>query len=171
MGEKKTDYVGELKGLIGKHLIYTYENGWQYEIYVRNDHCFDYRIHGGIVKGRYVTEQEAKMVELAEDVYKISWDEPTGTIVSLAINFQRRRLHGAVFFPKWVEDNPQKTVCYQNQNLDKMRAYRDAGPTYPKFIVDEFADITFVEECGPDRDDVINCPPDELPVGYTAREN
>ncbi|MBN2444563.1 MAG: phenolic acid decarboxylase, partial [Spirochaetales bacterium] len=39
------------------------------------------------------------------------------------------------------------------------------------YIVDEFADITFIEDCGPDRDDVINCPPNELPEGYTTRKN
>jgi phenolic acid decarboxylase len=158
MSEQGGKNNNTLKGLIGKHLIYAYENGWQYEIYVRNGRSFDYRIHSGIVKGRYVTEQEAKIVEIADDVYKISWDEPTGTIVSLSINFQRRRLHGAVFFPRWVHENPEKTVCYQNQHLETMIAYRDAGPTYPKYIVDEFADITFIEACGPDRDDVINCP-------------
>ncbi len=159
-----------LSRIIGKHLIYTYDNGWQYEIYVKNEATIDYRIHSGIVGGRWVTDQVAQIVEIGDDVYKISWDEPTGTIVSLAINLRRRQLHGAVFFPKWIELNPQKTVCYQNEHLDQMRAYRDAGPTYPKMIVDEFATITFMEDCGPNRDDVINCPPQKLPEGYAIRK-
>lgn len=171
MSIKDSNKLDSLKGFVGKHLIYTYDNGWQYEIYVKNDHTLDYRIHSGLVGGRWVTDQDAKIVELAEDVYKISWDEPTGTNVSLAINFQRRKLHGTAVFPKWIEDDPQKTVCYQNQNLEKMREYRDAGPTYPKFILDEFAQITFIEDCGPDRNDVINCPPSELPEGYAKRKN
>ncbi len=171
MSIKDSNKLNSLKGLVGKHLIYTYDNGWQYEIYVKNDHTLDYRIHSGIVGGRWVTDQDAKIVELAENVYKISWDEPTGTNVSLAINFQRRKLHGTAVFPKWIEDDPQKTVCYQNQNLEKMRKYRDAGPTYPKFILDEFAQITFIEDCGPDRNDIINCPPSELPEGYAKRKN
>lgn len=160
-----------LGGFIGKHLIYTYENGWQYEIYVRNDRMLDYRIHSGIVGGRWVTEQRASIVNIADDVYKISWDEPTGTVVSLTINLRRRRLHGAAFFPRWVEEDPGKTVCYQNRHLGEMREYRDAGPTYPKMVLDEFADITFVEDCGPGRSDVINCPPGELPLGYATRTN
>ena len=41
--------VKDLAGLIGKHLIYTYDNGWQYEIYVKNATTFSYRIHSGIV--------------------------------------------------------------------------------------------------------------------------
>ena len=42
-----------LQGLVGKHLVYTYDNGWNYEIYVKNDHTMDYRIHSGIVGNRW----------------------------------------------------------------------------------------------------------------------
>ncbi|MGL6014544.1 MAG: phenolic acid decarboxylase [Selenomonadaceae bacterium] len=161
----------ELKNLIGKHFIYTYDNGWQYEVYVKNEKTFDYRIHSGIVGGRWVTDQEAHIVVLADDVYKISWDEPTGTCVSLAFNLVTRKIHGTIFFPAWVAADPQKTVCYQNEHLDLMNQYRDQGPTYPKMVVDEFATITFMEECGADKADVICCAPSELPEGYTARKN
>jgi phenolic acid decarboxylase len=160
-----------LEKLIGKHLIYTYANGWQYEIYVKNAQSFSYRIHSGIVGGRWVTDQEAHILAVGEDVYKISWDEPTGTTVSLAVNLSHRRLYGTIFFPRWVADNPQKTICYQNQHLDLMRRYRDEGPTYPKLVIDESAQITFIEDCGPDRSDVIDRPPSELPAGYTQRSN
>ena len=40
----------DLSGFVGKHLVYTYDNGWNYEIYVKNDTTLDYRIHSGIVK-------------------------------------------------------------------------------------------------------------------------
>lgn len=161
----------DLTGLIGKHLIYTYANGWQYEIYVKNATHFSYRIHSGIVGGRWVTDQEAHMLDIGDNVYKISWDEPTGTTVSIAINLTRRKLYGTIFFPKWIEDDPKKTICYQNQHLDRMRSYRDAGPTYPKLVIDEAAQITFLEDCGPDRSDVIDRPSYELPPGYTDRRN
>ena len=161
----------DLEGLIGKHLIYTYDNGWQYEIYVKNATTFSYRIHSGIVGGRWVTDQEAHIVNVGDDVYKISWDEPTGTTVSLALNLSRRRIYGTIFFPRWVEEDPKKTICYQNEHLDLMRRYRDAGPTYPKLVIDEAAKVTFIEDCGPDRNDVIDCPPSKLPAGYTKRKN
>ena len=163
--------VSQLDGLVGKHLIYTYDNGWQYEIYVKNTRSFSYRIHSGIVGGRWVTDQEAHIVNVGDGVFKISWDEPTGTTVSLAVNLPRRRIYGTIFFPRWIADAPTKTICYQNQHLDRMRQYRDAGPTYPKLVIDEAAKITFVENCGPDRDDVIDRPPTELPAGYTTRAN
>jgi phenolic acid decarboxylase len=160
-----------LEKLVGKHLIYTYDNGWQYEIYVKSAQRFSYRIHSGIVGGRWVTDQEAHILSVGDDVYKISWDEPTGTTVSLAVNLTRRQIYGTIFFPRWVADNPQKTICYQNQHLDLMRKYRDEGPTYPKLVIDEAATITFIEDCGPDRDDVIDRPPSELPPGYTQRSH
>jgi phenolic acid decarboxylase len=52
-----------------------------------------------------------------------------------------------------------------------MRQYRDAGPTYPILVVDEFAEITFVEDCGRDDESVIACAPEDLPPGYAARRN
>lgn len=156
----------DLSGIVGKHLVYTYDNGWKYEIYVKGTDVFDYRIHSGIVGGRWVTDQQAYIRNVGDDVYKISWDEPTGTTVSLTINLRRRQLHGVIFFPRWVFNDPKKTVCYQNEHLDQMRAYRDLGPTYPKEVIDEFAAITFVEDCGPGRSDVIACAPDQLPAGF-----
>jgi phenolic acid decarboxylase len=45
-------------------------------------------------------------VRLADGVYKVSWDEPTGTTVSVAVNLPERLLHGVIFFPKWIEEDP-----------------------------------------------------------------
>jgi phenolic acid decarboxylase len=161
----------ELIGFIGKHVIYTYENGWQYEIYIKNATRVDYRIHSGIVGGRWVRDQKAHIVRLASGIYKVSWDEPTGTCVSLAFMLESRITHGTAFFPNWIAQEPEKTVCYQNEHLEQMHAYRDAGPTHPKFILDEFSAITFMEDCGADNESVIACAPSELPAGYANRRN
>lgn len=161
----------QLGELLGKHFIYTYESGWQYEIYIKNSTTFSYRIHSGMVAGRWVTDQGVHMLEIGDHVYKLFWDEPTGTNVCVTINLIRRQIHGAIIFPRWVAESPEKTVCYQNQHLEELRAYRDTGPTYPKLIVDKMATITFMEDCGCDRDDVIDCPPSALPAGYTTRVN
>ena len=64
-------------------MIYTYENGWEYEIYIKNENTIDYRIHSGMVAGRWVRDQKVDIVKLTEGVYKVSWTEPTGTDVSL----------------------------------------------------------------------------------------
>lgn len=44
-----------------------------------------------------------------------------------------------------------------------MNSYRDAGPAYPTEVIDEFATITFVRDCGANDDSVIACAASELP--------
>lgn len=161
----------ELTAFVGRHFIYTYDNGWQYELYVKNARTIDYRIHSGMVGGRWVRDQVAHIVRLGQDVYKISWDEPTGTTVSVAFNLAERKLHGVIFFPQWIAQDAKKTVCFQNDHIDRMLACRDAGPTYPKLVIDEFATITFTEQRAANDESVIACPPADLPHGYAARRN
>lgn len=155
-----------LSELVGKHLVYTYDNGWNYEIYVKNSTTMDYRIHSGIVGNRWVKDQQVYIVQVAKGVFKISWTEPTGTDVSLIINLEDKIFHGTIFFPRWVINNPEKTVCFQNDHIAQMQAYRDAGPAYPTEVIDEFATITFIRDCGENREDIINCPASELPADF-----
>jgi len=103
---------------------------------------------------------------VASDVYKISWTEPTGTDVSLIVNLGDNVFHGTIFFPRWVINNPEKTVCFQNDHIPLMNAYRDTGPAYPTEVIDEFATITFVRDCGADNDTVIACAASELPANF-----
>ncbi|MES1942192.1 phenolic acid decarboxylase [Salinisphaera sp. T5B8] len=167
----ESTHADELAGFLGRHFIYTYDNGWQYEMYLKNARTIDYRIHSGMVGGRWVRDQAAHIARLSDDICKVSWDEPTGTAVSVTANFAERRLHGVIFFPRWVADAPHKTVCYQNDHLDRMRALRDAGPTYPKLVIDEFARLTFIETRAVDDESVIAEAPDQLPAGYADRRN
>lgn len=156
----------DLSGLVGKHLIYTYDNGWNYELYVKNDTTMDYRIASGIVANRWVRDQQIYLVRVATEVYKISWTEPTGTDVSLIINLGDRVFHGTIFFPRWIIENPGKTVCFQNDHLPLMAKYREQGPVYPTEVIDEFATITGIEECGINNETVITCAANALPADY-----
>ncbi|PIT36477.1 MULTISPECIES: phenolic acid decarboxylase [Snodgrassella] len=156
----------DLSNILGKHLVYTYDNGWNYEIYVKNATTIDYRIHSGIVGNRWVKSQKVYLVRLAENVYKISWTEPTGTDVSLSVNLADKIFHGTIFFPRWVINNPEKTVCFQNEHIPQMEAYREAGPAYPTEVIDEFATITFIRDCGENDESIINCPASELPADF-----
>ncbi|MEV6824930.1 phenolic acid decarboxylase [Amycolatopsis sp. NPDC051102] len=155
--------------LPGKHLIYTYDSGWQYELYVKNATTIDYRIHSGPVGGRWVKDQAVHTDRLGPGVHTLSWTEPTGTSVALVVDLAHRRLHGVIFFPRWVWEDPAKTVCFQNDHLDRMTALRDTGPAYPVEVVDESARITFVDQCDTDDDGVIDRAPGELPDGYADR--
>ncbi|WP_233980885.1 phenolic acid decarboxylase [Pectobacterium versatile] len=158
----------DLSHFVGKHLVYTYDNGWNYELYVKNANTIDYRIHSGIVGNRWVKDQQVYIVQVAREVYKISWTEPTGTDVSLIVNIVDKLFHGTIFFPRWIINNPEKTVCFQNEHIAEMEAYRDAGPAYPTEVIDEFATITFIRDCGENNNEVINCPASELPADFPA---
>ena len=161
----------DLSGIVGYRFIYTYANNWQYEMYVKNATTMDYRIHTGMVGGRWVTDQTIDLVQLDDSVYKVSWTEPTGTSVVVNVLPAKRRLHGTIFFPRWIEEAGSKTVLYQNDHLDEMRAFRDAGPTYPIYVVPEFARITLFEFVGENDDTVVSAAPNDLPAGFADRTN
>ena len=161
----------DLTGIVGWRFLYTYANGWVYELYIKNEHTIDYRIHTGHVGGRWVRDQTVDLVELCEGVYKISWTEPTGTSVVVNVMPGLGRLHGTIFFPAWIAQDGSKTVVYQNDHLDEMRAHRDAGPTHPIKVVPEFAQIHLAENMGVDNEDVIATGPENLPAGYVFRRN
>ncbi|WP_433832102.1 phenolic acid decarboxylase [Actinoplanes sp. CA-015351] len=161
----------DLSGISGHRFLYTYANGWVYEMYVKNPTAIDYRIHTGHVGGRWVRDQQVDLVQLADDVYKISWTEPTGTSVVVNVLPKLRRLHGTIFFPQWIKLDGSKTVLFQNEHLDKMRAYRDEGPTYPIYVVPEFAEIQLFERVGEDDESIIATAPADLPADFLQRRN
>jgi phenolic acid decarboxylase len=140
-------------------------------MYVKNDQTIDYRIHSGMVGGRWVKDQQVDLVQLDQDSYKIPWNEPTGTSVAVNVMPGKRRLHGVIFFPRWVEEHGERTVCFQNAHLDEMHTYRDNGSTYPIYVVPEFAHITLFEYVGADDESVISVAPGDLPANWSHRTN
>ena len=71
------------------------------------------------------------------------------------------KLNGTIFFPKWVQEHPEITVCFQNEHIDLMHESREKYATYPKLVVPEFATITYMGDAGQDNDEVINEAPYE----------
>jgi phenolic acid decarboxylase len=167
----RTTPTQDLTGIVGWRFLYTYANGWIYELYIKNHATIDYRIHTGHVGGRWVRDQLVDLVQLCEGVYKISWTEPTGTSVVVNVLPGLRRIHGTIFFPAWIAQDGSKTVVYQNDHLERMRTYRDVGPTYPIKVVPEFASIHLAEDMGVDNQDVIATGPENLPADYLQRRN
>lgn len=163
------DLGDQLAGLVGHRFLYTYDNGWRYEMYVKNATTIDYRIHSGMVGGRWVKNQDVDITRLAPGVFKISWTEPTGTSVAVDFLPGHRLVHGTIFFPRWVHDHPERTVLFQNDHLDQMNTYREQGPTYPIHVVAEQATITSIEYIGENDESAIACPPGDLPPGYAVR--
>ncbi|WP_439234491.1 phenolic acid decarboxylase [Lonepinella koalarum] len=148
--------IKDLDQFLGSHFIYTYANGWEYEFYVKNENTVDYRIHSGMVGGRWVRDQKADIVKLTDGVFKVTWTEPTGTDVALDFMPNEKRLHGVIFFPKWVHEHPEITVRYQNDFIPLMEESREKYETYPKYVVPEFADITFMRNEGINNEKVIS---------------
>lgn len=161
----------DLSPIVGRRFIYVYANGWQYEMYVKNATTIDYRIHSGMVGGRWVKDQVVDLVQLDEDSFKVSWNEPTGTSVVVNVMPGKRRIHGVIFFPHWIHQDGARTILFQNDHLNQMRAFRDQGPTYPIYVVPEFAQITFLEEVGENDDTVIAVAPADLPAGFADQVN
>lgn len=167
-----SNYVAQsqdLTSFVGMHFIYTYANGWKYEWYARNETTCDYRIHQGLVGGRWVTHQKMHAVQFAPGIFRADWHEPTGTCVSLTFDIGQRHLHGTIFFPQWIAgegQHPEKTICYQNDFIEDMHRFRDEGPAYPYIIISEFAEITHMTNRGANNDDVINAAPGQLPSDF-----
>lgn len=163
------DFANDLSEFVGTHFVYTYDNGWKYEWYARNDNTCDYRIHQGLVGGRWVTNQKMNAVQFAPGIFKVDWHEPTGTCVSLLFDIRRKVIHGTIFFPQWIAgegQHPEKTICYQNEFIEDMHRFRDEGPAYPYVVIPEFAKVTYMKNEGPDNDQVINMPPGQLPSDF-----
>ncbi|KAH7424807.1 hypothetical protein KP509_11G025800 [Ceratopteris richardii] len=162
--------VSDLSGLLGKHIIYTYSNGWEYEVYYKNSDTVDYKVRSGLVGGRVVKGQKVSVKQLETalpsentegseremSLYMISWVEPTGTSVVQVLNLNRREVRTVILFPDWVVKEPLKTVCFQNEHLDLIRSYRDQGPTYPIHPKIMLGRVHFIEQCMLEDDNIIN---------------
>lgn len=88
----------------------------------------------------------------------------------------KKKLNGTIFFPAWVHEHPEITVCFQNDHIDLMEASREKYATYPKLVVPEFATITYMDDAGVDNEDVIaEAPyaglPDDIRAGRYFDEN
>ena len=75
----------------------------------------------------------------------------------MALDFMpnEKKMHGTIFFPKWVEEHPEITVTFQNEHIDVMEEAREKYETYPKLLVPEFATITYMGDAGQNNEDVI----------------
>lgn len=63
-------------------------------------------------------------------------------------------------------DDPKKTVCFQNDHIPLMNQYRDAGPTYPFHIMDEYSVISICYDAGQNDETVISVAPGDLPKDW-----
>ena len=160
-----------LPDLIGKKLTYEYANGWGFESHFRES-TISYRVVKGPHLGR-AAYQDAQYEQVAPGITMLTWYEETGTIVTLTVNLERRRVYGSVAFPQVVWDNIAETAVSKRENFAKLFAMRD-GPDAPRQLVLEVATITDVTEATPedvsaDQRAPEDPPPAQLMTGVAAR--
>ena len=133
---------------------------------IKNARTVNYRIHSRMVGGRWVRDQEAHIVRLSDDIVKVSWDEPTGTTVSVSVDFAARRLHGVIFFPRWIAQNPGDDFVHVARVRNGFTSrLRDA--VFKKFRgLDRDAELSFVNL--PQRDKGRMCKPRRGRPRWTA---
>ena len=54
-----------------------------------------------------------------------------------------------------MHEPPEITVCFQNEHIDRMIEAREKYETYPKYLVPEFAKISYIGKAGQDNEEVI----------------
>lgn len=167
--ERAFDSSPSLEELVGKHIVYKYDNGWEYEAYYKNESTIDYRVRSGKLAGRCVKGQAVhirRLLQLAEaetesppprKMFMVSWTEPTGTCVTQVVDLDNASMESAAFFPHWVIADPHKSVGFQNpQKLSAIASYRDLGPTYPLHVVNMRGLIHTLLDHGPNDDLLIS---------------
>lgn len=53
-------------------------------------------------------DQRVNLTSLESGAHTVSWTEPTGTSVAVMIDLAHRQVHGVIFFPRWVWDDPPR---------------------------------------------------------------
>ena len=131
--------------LIGKKLKYRYENGWEYHVHYESEKKVSYEVVSGPFGSRKA-HQVTYCKEVAPKVVMIGWYEETGTIVVQVVNLNTMKVTSFAGFPRWVFDNPGVTHGEKEDNLDKIKQLREAGPDAPREIFFETGTIFQVEQ-------------------------
>ncbi|CEH14140.1 Phenolic acid decarboxylase, bacterial [Ceraceosorus bombacis] len=153
----------DLSGLINKHLLYTYDNGWKYESWIKSPTRIVYKIHGGPMGGRdnYQTiscrvVREPSKETGEQGVYLISWLEETGTVVSMTIDFTNNKVNSFICFSKGHWENPQIAHGHYKKEQWRQLAKVPGGEsiTTDRTIISESATLSEVTEGRGELEDV-----------------
>jgi phenolic acid decarboxylase len=132
-----------LPDLVGKKLTYEYANGWGFESHFRES-TMSYRVVKGPHLGR-AAYQDVQYEQVAPGITMLTWYEETGTIVTLTVNLEARRVYGSVALPRVVWDNIAETAVSKRENFAALLAMRD-GPDAPRHLILEVATVTDVSD-------------------------
>lgn len=144
------EFDNELKN---KHFVYRYDNGWDYEFYVPNDQRIVYKISGGPMAGRS-NYQTTYYQRIQANMWQISWLEETGTIVSLVLDINNKRVTTLIAFSQGHWENPEIAHGNKRDNLPKWRELSKIGIQTNRYMLTEQATIHTIYEGPGDLEEI-----------------
>ncbi|GAA5858764.1 hypothetical protein JCM8547_004977 [Rhodosporidiobolus lusitaniae] len=111
-----------------KHLLYTYENGWQYEAWIHSHTRIVYAIHAGPLDGR-VNYQSAYYLRVRPNVWQISWTEETGSVVTVCYDLEEKRVSSFIALSYGHFNEPEKAKGWKREKMDEWRELSKIDPS------------------------------------------
>ncbi|KAJ5022935.1 Calycin-like protein [Bipolaris maydis] len=142
-----------LEGILNKRVQYTYTQGldWSFEIWYRSDDRVVYRVRTGPLEGRVNYVRAWYQEIILERLYKVSWLEETGTVVSQTIDLEEKKIWTFAAFSKGHHENREMLRHPKMTHLDSWRELAKIGIQTDRHCVPHEGVITQVLE-GPGSD-------------------
>lgn len=131
--------------ILNKNFVYTYDNGWDYQFYVPNSERVIYKISGGPMAGRS-NFQTAFYQRVSKNIWQVNWLEETGTIVSLVLDINNKKITTLISFSQGHWENPEIAHGEKTKNLDQWRELAKIGNNTNRYMLTEQASIHTIFE-------------------------
>lgn len=149
------EFDQELKN---KHFQYTYDNGWKYKFHVPNDKRIVYSIHGGPMAGRH-NFQTCYYQRVRKNLWQVNWLEETGTVVSLILDIENKRITTFMAFSQGHWEHPEQAHGDKREDLKRWRELSKIGISTNRYLITEQASIDEIFEGRGDLPDIsLNLP-------------
>jgi len=145
-----------LSDIVDKNLLYSYEDGRKYSLWLKSPTRLVYSIHSGPIKGRnnYLscTIQEIRPGE----IFQVGLLEETGTTASLVVDLALKRITSWAAFSKGPSENPTALVGDKRNPVDfaRWRELAKIGSNVERIIASGQATIERITQGRGDMDDI-----------------
>ncbi|KAH7339265.1 hypothetical protein B0J17DRAFT_705408 [Rhizoctonia solani] len=152
-----------VSSIVNKHLQYTYDNGWEYQFWLKSPTRIVYCEQGGPMAGRF-NYQHCHIQEVRiDEVFQISWVEETDTIVSLVVDLRLKRLTTFMVF-SYGHWNCSQQAHGDKRNLGDLERWRglatqEAGLPIKRHVIPEQATIDRIFDGPGDLEDIDDTAP------------
>ncbi|OWZ33175.1 phenolic acid decarboxylase [Cryptococcus neoformans c45] len=145
-----------LSDIVNKHLIYTYDNGWKYEFWLKSERRIVYAIHGGPMNGRKNYQTCAVQEVRTGEIFQISWVEETSTVVSIIVDLPQKRIITYMAFSRGHWDYPEKAHGDKRnpEDFERWKKLAEVGKNTDRETLAEQATIDIITEGRGDLEDI-----------------